>query len=592
LRTIVFLLFFIVNLLATPLVELNQTNQIATKFYVNYLFDKNSTSTIDDISKMKFTKTSKSSFALGYTDATVWIKFKLKNETQYKDFILTLNENFYEKANLYYKENNNWEKKQNGVFKSLKQRDVKSNDLAFNIHMEPFEQKVFYIQLQGKYSYFGNIEIYEQSYFQYNNTLNKNEFHIALIGIIFTIVLFSFLLFINTYEKIYLYYLGYALFNGIFLLISSGLLVFIDLQKYMYKFYPLIPFLFICLILFSKEFLQIKKYLKNMDKILNIFIVLFALCALLIFFSFTPWNKVINFLVSVTMLFLIIISIIIFFKGNNNSKYYIFAMLVYSLGVIVYTLTVQGVLEYQALTRYGYLVALLIEIVTFSILLANRYTTIKEKMESYLKLQVDKRTKKIEKLLDDKELLLKELHHRVENNFHMIIGMLYIENKKKDYVTNGLDGLINRIEAISIVHEYLYNSKNISQVNLEEYLNELFIRFTNTYSVINLRVNIDPVVVNLDEAISLGMIINELITNSVKHNKHIEDITVDIVLKEENDFIVLVVEDNGENLKKENLKKKLGLKLIDQFCNKLVKSEYNFKFEMGTKFTLRFMKVV
>jgi len=592
LRIIIILIFFIVNLLATPLVEINETNQIATKFYVNYLFDENSSTTIDEISKLKFTKTSKSSFALGYTGATVWIKFKLKNETQNKDFVLTLNENFYEKANLYYKENNNWKKKQNGVFRSLKHRDVKSNDLAFNIHMQPFEQKVFYIELQGKYSYFGNIEIYEQSYFQYSNTLNKNEFHIALIGIIFTIVLFSFLLFINTYEKIYLYYLGYALFNGIFLLISSGLLVFVDLQKYMYKFYPLVPFLFICLIFFSKEFLQIKKYLKNMDKILNIFIGLFALCALLIFFSFTPWNKVINLLISVTMIFLIIISTIIFFKGNNSSKYYIFAMLVYSIGVIVYTLTVQGVLEYQALTRYGYLVALLIEIVTFSILLANRYTTIKEKMESYLKLQVDKRTKKIEKLLDDKELLLKELHHRVENNFHMIIGMLYIENKKKEHTANSLDGLINRIEAISAVHEYLYNSKDISQVNLNEYLNDLFKKFTYTYSFMNLRVSIDPIAVKFDDAISLGIIINELITNSVKHNKHIKNLTIDIALKEENGYIVLVVEDNGENLKKENSKKKLGLKLINQFCNKLVKSNYNFKFEMGTKFTLRFMKVV
>ena len=589
-RIFIFILFFTINLFATPVVEIKHTNKVTTHFSINYLFNKNENLTFNEIVNLPFTKTSKSSFALGYTTETVWIKIKLKNNTEDENFIMTLNENFYEKANLYYKENNKWIKKENGIFKSLKQREIKSNDLAFNIYIKPFEQKVFYLELQGKYSYFGNIEIYEQSYFQYKNTLNKNEFHIVLIGIIFTIVLFSFLLFLNTYEKIYLYYLGYALFSIVFLLISSGLLIFVDLQDYIYKFYTFVPFLFVCLILFSKEFLQIEKYLKNMDKFLNILILFFVLCAVLLFFSFTPWNKVLNILIIITMVFLIIVSTIIFFKGNHRSKYYIFALLTYFTGVIIYTLTVQGILEYQIVTRYGYLLTLFIEILIFTILLANRYTEIKGKMESYLKLQVKERTKEIETLLDDKELLLKELHHRVKNNFHMIMGILYIENKKKDYINNGLDSLINRIKSISFIHEYLYSSKEISQLNIKEYLNKLLLNITNTHTSVQMKIKVDPIIIKLDDAISLGMIVNELITNSIKHNENMKNLSIELILREEKGKFFLSIKDNGFNTQDKNFKKNLGLKLIEQFSNKLNNSQYEFIVDDGTKFVLEFTK--
>ena len=130
---------------------------------------------------------------------------------------------------------------------------------------------------------------------------------------------------------------------------------------------------------------------------------------------------------------------------------------------------------------------------------------------------------KLRKLLNEKEVLLKEVHHRVKNNLQVISSILNLQSSYvKDQMT--LDILResqNRIKAMSFIHESLYRSDDFSYVNFSNYINSLSSNLVQTYIIkhanINLELDLGDVNLNLDQAIPCGLIINELVSNSIKY---------------------------------------------------------------------------
>jgi len=179
---------------------------------------------------------------------------------------------------------------------------------------------------------------------------------------------------------------------------------------------------------------------------------------------------------------------------------------------------------------------------------------------------------KLRKLLKEKEILLKEVHHRVKNNLQVISSILNLQSSYvKDQMT--LDILResqNRIKAMSFIHESLYRSDDFSFVNFSSYINSLSSNLVQTYIIehanINLELDLGDVNLNLDQAIPCGLIINELVSNSIKYafpfNKQGK---ICIKLTKTDNKIYLNVSDNGtglpDNLDVENTDT-LGLQLV------------------------------
>jgi two-component sensor histidine kinase len=511
----------------------------------------------------------------------------VENKSKKENFIFTLNESFYEVSNLYYYDKN-WIKKSTSVFTDIEKRDIKTNHLTFDITLKPDERRVFYLELKGKYAYFGNLELFEKSYYYFSNTIGINALYIFMLGTISIIVLFNLFLFVKSREKIYIYYAIYSFFNIIYILNLSGLLVYINMQKYIYELHLSASFMMGFLLLFSLEYLETKKYLSKYHRLLQSFSIPFFILGVLVLFSYTPWNKFINNLAGLICILLIVLSVIVYFKGHNKTKYYIFVISLYFIFVVLFAFMVNGTFEYTSLTRYGFIVTTSLEISVFTLLLANRHSQSQEDIQLYLTSEVNKRTKELKLLVSERELLLKEVYHRVKNNFHMVIGMLWFESRKKDKSTDSFTELINRIKSMSMIHEQLYNSKDLTNINMEEYLNKIIFNIINSFKKTSIKSKIENIDIEFEHAISLCNIVNEILTNSIKHNTDIENFTINILVKKKNNVVYLSIKDSGLGFEFNLEKKGLGLKLVEQFCRKLPNSKNTFTFKNGTKFELTY----
>jgi two-component sensor histidine kinase len=155
--------------------------------------------------------------------------------------------------------------------------------------------------------------------------------------------------------------------------------------------------------------------------------------------------------------------------------------------------------------------------------------------------------------LKEKEVLLKEIHHRVKNNLQAISSLLYLQSKgvkDKEALEMFQDGQ-NRVRSMALIHERLYHSKDLTRVDFAEYVRNLASYLFRSYgvhsNVIQLKVNVEDVFLGIDTAIPCGLITNELISNSLKHafpGGRGGEIRIELCSDHDGQF-TLVVSDNG-----------------------------------------------
>jgi len=199
--------------------------------------------------------------------------------------------------------------------------------------------------------------------------------------------------------------------------------------------------------------------------------------------------------------------------------------------------------------------------------------------------------------LEVKETLLKEIHHRVKNNLQIIISLLNLQSEKlRDAaVKQGLNESKSRIFAMALVHEKLYQSKDISTINLKNYLPPLVNTLCDTYNTgtrIRLNLEIQDIRLPINLAVPLGLILHELVSNVLKYAfpEKIEEGILSISCKEDIDRRTLVVADNGigfsENIFCED-SETLGFRLVFALT-KQIGGFINVDNSGGTAFTLCF----
>ncbi len=213
--------------------------------------------------------------------------------------------------------------------------------------------------------------------------------------------------------------------------------------------------------------------------------------------------------------------------------------------------------------------------------------------------QRKKAEEQIEESLEEKEVLLKEIHHRVKNNLQIIYSLL---NLQTDYVEgeeslNVLKESQNRVKSMAMVHERLYQSPNLKYINFKEYVENLITDLFYSYGIergnIKTQLNLEDIKIDIDTAIPCGLIINELVTNSLKYAFPKGKGILIVEMVQVSDYIKLVVADNGIGLPVdidlENTET-LGLKMVNNLVHQL-DGTLELKRTNGTEFTIKCKKL-
>jgi two-component sensor histidine kinase len=201
----------------------------------------------------------------------------------------------------------------------------------------------------------------------------------------------------------------------------------------------------------------------------------------------------------------------------------------------------------------------------------------------------------LQHLLTEKEWLLKEVHHRVKNNLHTVICLLesqaaYLENDALKAIENSQ----NRIYAMSLIHQKLYQSDDIKAIDMSEYIPELVRSLEDSFGTsgqIEFKLRIEPISLTLSHAIPLGLIINEVVTNSIKYafpNNRKGEILISMI--ENNKRIKLELADNGigmPEIDREVESDSLGLQLMKGLSED-IEADISFEVDNGTRITIVF----
>lgn len=201
----------------------------------------------------------------------------------------------------------------------------------------------------------------------------------------------------------------------------------------------------------------------------------------------------------------------------------------------------------------------------------------------------------IKNVLKEKEILLAEVFHRVKNNLNVITSLL---NLKKNSVQSleaqlALEECKNRVYSMALIHQNIFEGNKIIGINFREYIEQLVSEIAKSFGEkekVYLFFDTDEIEFDINKAVPIGLILNELITNSFKHAQTNENqLEITVKFKNNNNRIELELSDNGPGITQEELESKdtLGLELIKSLSEQ-ISADYTFENNNGSTFRLAF----
>ena len=447
--------------------------------------------------------------------------------------------------------------------------------------------------------------------YSYDDFYSKEIFHQIILSLFFgamiILALYNLSIFFMIRDISYFYYVAYIVTLVVHHLLYVGFANLYIFNSYLMQYivdyaaiFIALPVLFLAL--FSKSFLQTSQY-RKINLILNFLISLLILSV--IFFIFTNYfEKYRNVIPIFVMVYLFFITLYSFFKKNTQAKLILFGWAAILFAGLVMYLSSAGIIGIDLSSYYVVELSFVLEALVFSVALANRIKRlqeeknkiqtklIEEQKNTELKLNnlVAKKTNKLEIALEEKEILLRELNHRVKNNMQTIISLIRLQNDEiEDVKINMLLSTIqNRISAMSHLHELLYRKDTITFVNAYEYFERIVNEIQQSFEY-DIEVEYDTnCTLNAESAIYCGLIINELLTNSFKHafsEKKSGFIKIDF-FKDDNEYF-LIYSDNGKGYDPDIKKESLGLVLIETLTKKQLKAQLDINSTNGVKVEIR-----
>jgi two-component sensor histidine kinase len=199
--------------------------------------------------------------------------------------------------------------------------------------------------------------------------------------------------------------------------------------------------------------------------------------------------------------------------------------------------------------------------------------------------------------LAEKEVLLKEIHHRVKNNLQIISSLLSLQAgySQDPHLQAMFEDSQHRIQSMALIHEHLYQASNISRINFGSYVQSLVAQLLESYRHLSPQVTLSTemaeVHLGIDQAIPCGLLVNELVTNSLKHAfPHGRSGEIHIALRADAGQVTLVVQDTGVGLPEGvdlRAAESLGLQLVGALTDQLG-GTMTLERQGGTSFRLTF----
>jgi len=594
-KFILIILFFCTNILYANTVAIDDTTEqleilTSSQIYI----DKTKKLTIDDIAHkdIEFQDNDKELLSYGYSpDFDVWVKFTLKNTSdkpiqkilEYGNS-LTTDVVFYDlKKNISY---------QDGLLNTSSTRS--SVNPIFEITLNPNEANTYYIKASSYVTtMIIKLKLWDHNIF-YGKELKHQVVLALFFGAMIILAIYNLFIFLFSRDLSYLYYtlyiVGVIIHQLMYVGIANLYLINSNQLEYILQYASLVVLLpIIGLAFFIKNFISLKQY-PVMYKTFK-FMMLVTILSIAIFSFIEDYIKYRNILPIGLASYLFFISIYSTFQRNRQA-YFIFVgwILIFSVTILMY-LTSLGRINIHNSIPYIVEIAFIAEAVIFSVALSDKINTLKTKLiiqkkteNERLELQVKEKTKDLKLSLEEKTLLLHELNHRVKNNMQMIVSLIRLQ-------TDGIDDkkiqalfltTQNRLNAMSELHELLYQKEDISYINAYEYFTTLIEGLQETYTqdvIINYVIDTD---LQTEQAISCGIILNELVTNCLKYafyDKKCDERYIDVFLTKLQDKYTLIVKDNGVGYDQKKIKKSFGLILVTT----LVESKLQGSISIDTK---------
>ncbi|MBK8501511.1 MAG: sensor histidine kinase [Saprospiraceae bacterium] len=211
---------------------------------------------------------------------------------------------------------------------------------------------------------------------------------------------------------------------------------------------------------------------------------------------------------------------------------------------------------------------------------------------------LEEKNKIIEKSLIEKDILLREIHHRVKNNLQFISSLLGLQSEhiSDDTALSALQDGQNRVQSMALIHQNLYQEDNLTGVGIKNYFVKLIRNLFDSYNIrnesVSLKLDIDELNLDVDTVVPVGLIVNELVSNCLKYAFPDGHGNIFVVLKEEGNELCLVVKDDGRgisDLERENLGSSFGYRLIKVLQDQMMAS-LEINANRGTEVVMRISK--
>lgn len=611
LRIFFLFLFGFVIPLEAKVVIYNETQRIS-HFELEYYYDNAKTETIESIQNINFQDKTPNMFTFGFISGNSWFKLIIENKSKANDYIFQLVEPFFQRIYFYNQEDGNWTKQSAGLKEYAKDKNPQHLMPIFPFHIDHNETKTFYIQFapdaKTAGSSFGEFRLASQNNFNHESLMGNYIFYFIFLGSILIIIIFNFFLFFKFHDLTYLYYALYNICLALYMSIFFGVIHHFGLALWYRELSISFPLLIVFMILFSTYLLKLSIHLPLMHKLLKLFSLGFIISLFFMFYDYSTWMKMVGipFMLFITPL-PVGSAFYIAYKGDKEVKFYIFGSIFYIVSLVFIPLMTKAIIPNTIFTHSSFLFFSYIEILFFSFIIVNRFYNIQndkillqEKLlqiqrenEKVLEKKVEERSMRVNKLLQEKEMLLKEMYHRVKNNFQVVIGLLWIEASKKEIKSHHgklLFEIINRIKSMSLIHSYLLESTKISDIESKKYLMQIINQTKKLYSNDNIIIQerIDHCTLSVDEALSLGIIINEILTNAIKYHNNRDNCKINLSFLVHNNQIRLLIKDNGVGYDPDINSSGFGIKMVMDFAKNLSSSKIEFIIKDGTEFILDF----
>ena len=572
-----FLILAMLSFLVSNPIDISTKDEISL-LSKSHIYIANSNEDIKSVVK-KLKPLNKEHINAGITNKVVWIKFTLKNSTNKPvTKALVLSSPLLESITLYSSDLKKIEQK--GMFYTPKEHST--IPYYFLITIPPKSQKSFYLKVGSIFTALDfSLHLKDPKLFLMQDR-NKQAINLILIGFVLALMVYTILISIYLKDKSYFFYGLY-----LFALLYQQVTYLGITQIYMPSSFlpieakitiPKIIFLIVTSALFAMSFLDIRKFPK-IDFLYKAIILISILEAIFL----NPKNPISLYIVIFTgaifITFNLIAGFIVYFSGKKEARLFIVGFSIVFISYILIIIDALGLASVMIHFPNILIWATAFEALILSLAFADRYIILqKEKelidkklikehqeREKIIKTQVTHKTLALNRAVKEKELLLKEVHHRVKNNLQIILSMIRLQSdSSKGCAKDILEKLESRINAIAKTYTNLLAKDNFKTVDMKSYIDDLIkdiVDILGNPKGVTIKTNAS-LELPFKKSVYIGLIINELVTNSFKHAFKDKKGVIKIDLYKKDGKNILEVFDNGKGFNSDIQKSSLGLKLI------------------------------